>query len=132
MFTSKHNPLGTTPHLDNGHLEAAIARFQGGDAGSLAEVIRLVEPRATTLIRFHKTHHYRPEDELLSDVNFKLLKSIGRFDAQRASAFSFVSAVITSTLQTSVTATRRNWARHSELSDELTNSLPAKELTTRP
>ena len=128
MFTtSKHHPNGgAVSHCDNAQLEQAIARYQAGDAASLGEVIRLVEPRATTLIRFHKTHRYRPEDELLSDVNFKLMRSIGRFDARRASAFSFVSAVITSTLQTSVTATRRNWARHSEFSDELANSLQAK------
>jgi hypothetical protein len=129
MFTntSKHHPNGgVVSHCDNAQLEQAIARFQGGDAGSLGEIVQLVEPRALTLIRFHKTSHYRPENELLSDVNFKLMRSIGRFDARRASAFSFVSAVITSTLQTSVTATRRNWARHSEFSDELANSLQAK------
>src|SRR5262249_17915076 len=127
MFTSKHNPLGTTQHLDNGHLEEAIGRYRArGDAGSLDEIIRLIEPRALTLIRFHKTDHYRPEDELLSDVNFKLMRSIGRFDPTKGSAFSFVSAVITSTLQTSVTNTRRNWVRYSELNNELANSLPAK------
>ena len=130
MFTntSKHHPNGgVVSHCDNAQLEQAIARYQAGDAASLGEVIRLVEPRATTLIRFHKTHRYRPEDELLSDVNFKLMRSIGRFDARRASAFSFVSAVITSTLQTSVTATRRNWARQTEFSDELANSICAKQ-----
>jgi hypothetical protein len=128
MFTtSKHHPNGgAVSHCDNTQLEQAIARFQGGDTGSLGEIIRLVEPRALTLIRFHQTNHYRPEEELLSDVNFKLMRAVGRFDARRASAFSFVSTVITSTLQTAVTATRRNWLRHSELNDEVANSLHAK------
>src|SRR6516162_30759 len=66
------------------------------------------------------------ENELLIDVNFKLMRSIGRFDPTKGSAFSFVSAVITSTLQTSVTNTRKNWLRHFELSDEVANTLHAK------
>ena len=128
MFTSKHHPNGgAVSHCDNFQLEQAIARFQNGDARSLGEVIRLVEPRAQTLIRFYKTHHYQSESELLSDINFKLLKSITKFDPKRASAFSYVSAVITSTLQTSVTNIRRQWSRYSELTDELASSLRAKE-----
>jgi hypothetical protein len=93
MFTTsgKHHPKGgAVSHCDNVQLERAIARFQNGDAGSLGEVIRLVQPRATTLIRFHKTHLYRPEDELLSDINFKLMRAIGKFDSRRASGFAYV------------------------------------------
>jgi hypothetical protein len=128
MFTtSKHHPNGgAVSHCDNAQLEQAIARFQGGDAESLGEVIRLVEPRALTLIRFHQTHHYRPEDELLSDINFKLTRSIGRFDARRASAFSYVSRIIDSSLKTAVSNQRRSWSRCVELDSELTNSVRAK------
>jgi hypothetical protein len=128
MFTtSKHHPNGgAVSHCDNAQLEQAIARFQNGDAGSLGEIVQLVEPRALTLIRFHKTGHYRPEDELLSDVNFKLMRSIGRFDARRASGFSYVSRIIESSLKTAVSNQRRNWLRHCELDGELANSLHAK------
>jgi hypothetical protein len=122
MFTSRHNPLGTTPHLNNGRLEAAISRYQAGDAESLGEIVQLVEPRVLTLIRFHKTHHYRPEDELLSDVNFKLMRSIGRFDARRATGFAYVSRIIDSSLKTAVSNQRRHWARYTELA----NMLPAR------
>jgi hypothetical protein len=127
MFT-KHHPNGEGgEHLNNGHLTAAIARYQAqGDAASLGEIIRLVEPRALALIRFHKTDFYAPEPELLSDVHNKLLKSIGRFDAARGSAFSYVSAVITSTLKTAVSNQRRHWSRHYELDGELVNTLPAR------
>ena len=86
MFTntSKHHPNGgVVSHCDNAQLEQAIARFQGGDAGSLGEIVQLVEPRALTLIRFHKTSHYRPANELLSDVNFKLIRAIDKFDPAR-------------------------------------------------
>jgi hypothetical protein len=126
MFTSLHNPLGTTPHLDNAQLEAAIFRYQAGDTASLDEIIRLVEPRAQTLIRFRKTHLYQPEPELLSDVHCKLLRAIRKFDPSKGSAFSFVSTVITSALQTTVTNTKRHWQRYSELDTELMNTLPAK------
>jgi hypothetical protein len=127
MFTSKHHPNGgAQAHCDNGQLERAIACYQAGHAESLGEVIRLVEPRTTTLIRFHKTHHYRTEDELLSDVNFKLLRAVRKFDPSKGSAFSFVSTVITSTLRTAVTNTRRHWLRYSELDSELANTLPAR------
>jgi DNA-directed RNA polymerase specialized sigma24 family protein len=127
MFTSKHHPNGgAVSHCDNFQLEKAIARFQNGDARSLGEVIRLVEPRAQTLIRFYKTHHYQSESELLSDINFKLLKSITKFDPKRASPFSYVSAVITSTLKTAVSNQRRSWSRYCELDGELANTLPAR------
>jgi hypothetical protein len=41
MFT-KHHPNGEGgEHLDNGNLEAAISRYQAGDAGSLGEIVAL-------------------------------------------------------------------------------------------
>jgi hypothetical protein len=126
MFTSRHNPLGTTPHLDNVQLEAAIFRYQNGDAGSLGEVIRLVERRALTLIRFHQTNKYQSESELLSDIAVKLMRSIGKFDARRASGFAYVSRIIDSSLKTAVSNQRRHWSRNVELDIELTNTLPAK------
>jgi hypothetical protein len=128
MFTtSKHHPNGgAVTHCDNTRLEQAIARFQAGDAGSLDEIIRLVEPRSLTMIRFNKTNHYRSESELLSDINFKLIRTIGKFDARRGSGFTFVSQLILTTLCTSVTNTRRNWLRYSELNDDVANTLHAK------
>jgi hypothetical protein len=128
MFTtSKHHPNGSAvSHCDNAQLEAAIFRYQGGDAGSLGEVIRLAQPRATTLIRFYKTHLYKAEDELLSDVNFKLLRAVRKFNPSKGSAFSFISTVITSALQTTVTNTRRHWQRYTELDSVLVNTLPAR------
>jgi hypothetical protein len=128
MFTtSKHHPNGgAVPLCDNAQLEAAIFRYQAGEANALGEVIRLVEPRAQTLIRFHKTHLYRPEDELLSDINFKLMRSIGKFDARRASGFAYISKIIDSSLRTSVANQRRTWQRYAELDSALVNTLPAK------
>jgi hypothetical protein len=103
-----------------------IARYQAGDAGSLGEVVRLTQPRAQTLIRFHKTHLYRPEDELLSDIAVKLMRSVGRFDPKRASGFSYVSRIIDSSLKTAVSTQRRHWSRNVELDIELANTLPAR------
>jgi hypothetical protein len=115
------------PHFNNARLEECIGRFQReGDAASLSEIVELSQPRAETLIRFHNTHHYRSEDELLSDINFKLLRSIAKFDPAKGSGFTYVSKIIDSSLRTSVTITRRNWLRNCELSDELANTLHAK------
>jgi hypothetical protein len=109
-------------HLDNAALENCIARFQrNGDMQSLSEIVELSQRRALTLIRFNATTSYRSEDELLSDINFKLLRSIAKFNPSKGSAFTYISAVITSTLRTSVSTQRRNWARHVEL-DEATVS----------
>jgi hypothetical protein len=121
MFTNG----GGDPHFDNARFEQVVARFQKGDANALAEIVELTQPRAETLIRFYKTNHYRSEAELLSDVNFKLIRSVAKFDPSKGSAFTFISKIIDSSLRTSVTATRRNWSRHCELSDELANSLHA-------
>jgi hypothetical protein len=126
MFT-KHHPHGEGgQHLDNSRLEACIFRFQNGDRNALDEIIALATPRAQTLIRFHKTSIYRGESELLSDCHFKLMRSIGRFDARRATGFSYVSRIVESSLKTAVTAQRRSWSRYAELDGELANTLPAK------
>jgi hypothetical protein len=78
MFT-KHHPNGEGgEHLNNNKLEECIFRFQKGDANALGEIIALTTPRAQTLVRYFKTHSYKPEDELLSDINFKLLRSVAK------------------------------------------------------
>jgi hypothetical protein len=93
MFTTKHNPRGGgSLHCDNDKLEEFIASYQTqGDAGSLSEIIRLTQDRALTLIWFHKTTRYCTKDELLSDVNFKLLRAVNKFDPAKGTAFTFVS-----------------------------------------
>ena len=123
MFTNG-NGNGAEPHFDNAKLEQCIAVFQrNGDTPSLSEIVALSERRALTLIRHYGTGHYCAEAELLSDINFKLLRSVARFDPRKGSAFTFVSKIIDSSLRTSVTATRKNWVRHPELSDELTTTV---------
>jgi hypothetical protein len=128
MFTSsKHHPNGgAVSHCDNTQLEQAIARFQNGNAGSLGEVVRLVEPRSLALIRYFKTSQYQSEPELLSDINFKLLRSIAKFDPAKGTGFTYISKIIDSSLRTSVSNQRRSWARSVELDSELANMLPAR------
>jgi hypothetical protein len=125
IATSRHHPTGgSVPHCDNSRLEAAIAKHQvQGDAGSLAEIIKLAEPRMLTLIRFSGTSKYSSESELLSDVHHKLICAIPRFDPSRGSAFSFLSCLIQNTLHTSVTRVRRNAARLVELDETIANNL---------
>jgi hypothetical protein len=122
MFRSKHNPAGAIAHLDNGRLEEVIARYQaGGDAASLGEIVALTQDRARTLIYFNRTTRYCPENELLSDVNYKLLKAVGKFDAGKGSAFTYLSCLIQNALRTSVSNARRASNRFVEL-DEATVS----------
>ena len=96
MLTSKHTPNGTSPHFDNARLEQVIAHYQTqGDAVSLSEIVKLTQDRALTLIRFHKTTRYLGENELLSDIHYKLLKAVDKFDPARGTAFTFLSHVVT-------------------------------------
>jgi hypothetical protein len=94
-----------------------------GDAASLGEIISLTHDRALTLIRFYKTTRYQREDELLSDVNFKLLKAVGSFNRERGHAFSFVSHVVTNTLRTSVTSARKSSRQHVKFDKHIANKL---------
>jgi DNA-directed RNA polymerase specialized sigma24 family protein len=125
MFTSKHNPYGEgSKHLDNVRLESLIGEYQAkGDAGSLGEIVRLTQTRALTLIRFHKTARYAAEDELLSDINFKLMRAVGKFDAAKGSAFTFVSRVASNALCTAVSRARATANRFVELDESVTNNL---------
>ena len=124
MFTSKHNPRGATLHCDNGRIESLIAEYQStGDIRTLASIIDLTQDRALTLIRFHKTTRYRREDELLSDVNLKLLKAIGKFNPAKGSAFSFLSHVIFTTLRTCVTTARKHSSQYVEFDEAAASKL---------
>jgi hypothetical protein len=117
MLASRHHPDGgASAHCDNSAIEAAITQYQSSrDLASLSQVVELTQRRADTLIRFYKTTRYKPHDELISDVNSKLLRAVDKFDPEKGSAFTFVSQVIANTLCTSVTAARRDLARHRRL-----------------
>src|SRR6516225_4387084 len=118
MSTSRHNPAGgASQHLNNSRLEEVIARYQAGDANALTEIVALSRPRVETLIRFNGTTRYYSEAELLSDVNFKLVRSVAKFNPARGSAFSFVSCLIENELRSSVSRARKQCARYVELDE---------------
>jgi hypothetical protein len=122
---SKHHPNGgANGHCDNGKIEALIARYQTDrDVESLSQIVALTENRALTLIRFYRTARYRPASELLSDVNFKLIKAVDKFDPQKGSAFTFVSQVIANVLFTSVTNARKDSQRYRKLTKRVLSQL---------
>jgi hypothetical protein len=129
MPASRHHPDGgASAHCDNSAIEAAITRYQTSrDLASLSQVVELTQRRADTLITFYRTTRYRSHDELISDINSKMLRAVDRFDPEKGSAFTFVSPVISNTLCTSVTAARRDLVRHrrlmgSDLNHLVTNS----------
>jgi hypothetical protein len=130
MFTSKHNPAGSAHHCDNTRLEEAISRYQiQRDAESLGEIVELSQKRALALIRFYQSTKYRSEDELLSDINLKLMRSVDKFDPSKCTSknpgFTFVSSVIWSALSTSVTSAKRNAQKYTQFDAALANRLPA-------
>jgi hypothetical protein len=122
MFASNGNG-SAEPHFDNVRLEQCISRLQAGDTSSLGKIIELSQNRALALIRFNGTSCYAREDELLSDVNYKLLRAIAKFDPAKGTAFTYVSRIIDSALRTRVTFTRKQWSRHTELNDEIASQL---------
>ena len=128
MLASKHNPNGgASSHFDNARLESVIAAYQTGtDPAAMNEIVRLTQTRALTLIRFRKTNRYVAEDELLSDINFKILRGIDKFDPARGSVFSFVSRIVMNVLCTSVTNARKASVKYTGLDDDLIYTLPAK------
>jgi len=123
--SSKHHPNGGARlHLDSAQIEAAIATYQTNrDLDSLSAIVELTQDRALTLIRFRKTTKYVTEDELLSDINFRLLKAADKFDPAKGSAFTFVSRVVTNVLCTAVTVARRNANRRADLDEVATSKL---------
>jgi hypothetical protein len=129
---SRHNPSGDgIHHFDNDGLERLIAEHQTGNPSALSEIVRLTQPRAEALIRFHKTTKYKPEDELLSDVNYRLVKNVGKFNPARGSAFTFISALIWNTLRSNVTLARKFISRHVELDEAIAEKLSVDPLRTR-
>ena len=127
MLTSKHHPDGNgSCHFDNARLESLIAAYQAGtNPTALAEIVTLSQNRARALLYFNGTTRYCTEAELLSDINYKLLKAVRKFDPSRGTAFSFVSRVVTNVLATSVTNARKRADRYVELDETLASGLPA-------
>jgi hypothetical protein len=122
---SKHHPNGgASAHCDSRQIEALIAQYQSNrDAALLSSIVALTQDRALTLISFYRTTRYRPKEELLSDVNFKLIRAVDKFDAAKGSAFTFISQVITNALFTSVSNARRDSQRYRELTKPVLSQL---------
>jgi hypothetical protein len=75
------------------------------------------------LIRFYRTTRYRSSDELLSDVNFKLVRAVEKFDPAQGFALTFMSKVIANVLFTSVANARKDLQWNRKLSKNVLNSL---------
>jgi hypothetical protein len=125
MFTSTHHPNGgARPHWDNARIEQLITQYKtSGNLESLSSIVELTETRVLTLIRFYKSARYVTEDELLSDVNFKLMRAVDKFDPTKGTAFTFLSRVVSNTLSTSVTNARNTSNRYTELSSAVAQRL---------
>jgi hypothetical protein len=124
----KHPHANGTLRVDNGRLEQLITSYQSGTdrVSALSEIVTLTQQRALTLIRFHRTSRYRTESELLSDIHFKLMRALDRFDPSKGSGFTFVSCVIKNTLCTAVTMSRRQRATYIRMRPSIVRQLVCK------
>ena len=112
-------------HLDNGAIEEAIGKYKHtGSTAALSTVLTLARERIQTLIRFNATARYVSEPELVADVNYKIIRSIHKFDSARGSGFTFVSMLALNVLRSNVTAARKLAARTVPLDETVINSLP--------
>jgi hypothetical protein len=111
------------PHFDNARFEQAAVRYQKGDTAALTEILELSQKRAEVLIRYCGTARYCSESELLSDIAFKTVKSISRFNPSQGSGFTFTSCLIQNVLRTNVTAARKRACRYVELDETIAGTL---------
>jgi hypothetical protein len=128
---SRHHPNGgAVMHLNNARLEQLFSAYQlEANPAVLSEIMVLSEQRTLTLARFFKTARYSGggEDEILSDVRFKLLRAVPRFDVNRGSAFTFLSAVITNVLRTSTAKARKDADRLVPFDDAISGKLAVED-----
>jgi sigma-70-like protein len=126
---SRHNPNGGAQlNLDNARIESLIAQYQSTrDIETLSSIVALTHDRALTMIRFLRTSRYRTEAELISDINFKLLRAVDKFDPARGTAFTFVSKVVKNTLCTSVTSARKSSKQYVKLHPSIVRQLETKD-----
>jgi hypothetical protein len=126
MFT-RHHPNGDgTMHCDSGVIEASLRDYQStGSAAALDKFLSMAQERALTLIRYNGVTRYRSESDLLSDINFKLMRSASRFDISRGSGFTFLSAVVMNVLRTNVTRVRKDNNRLTMLDESIASKLVA-------
>ena len=126
MFTSTHHPSGdANHHFDNEQVTTLICRYQScGDQEALAGVLAAAQQRTLTLSRFYGADRYLSEGELTSNVTWKLLRGLHRFDAWRGRAFSFISTVAMNEVRTGVTRTRVLRERYIELDETIAGQTP--------
>jgi hypothetical protein len=111
--------------FDSAKVEAMICEYQRtGSTELLGAVISRCQPITESLIRSRATFTYEDEDELVSIVNAKLLKSLRQYSATRGTAFSFVSRLTVNMLATTVTYKRKMAGRFPPLEDGLVAMVP--------
>ena len=114
-------------HLDNAAIENALFEYRNSRSQSaLTQIISLTQRRALTLIRANHVTRYRTESELMSDINFKLLRAVDKFDPTRGTGFTFLSAVVVNVLRSTVTSSRKIAGRRAELEESMLESTPAR------
>ena len=111
--------------FDSAAVEALIADYQtNGSLATLSAVMTACQSIPISLIRSRRTMRYADEDELMSVVTYKLLRSLPQLDRAKGSAFSWVSRLTINMLATSVTHSRKLAGRYSPLDEALAATVP--------
>src|SRR5262245_16377925 len=104
-----HSWRGGAHYFRAGYAEWLINDYNTtGNAESLNELLRHVEPLAKSILEYRLSTKYESIDELLSRVRVKLWRSLRLFDPGRGSSFSFCAKIISSTAASTVAEV---WAR---------------------
>jgi hypothetical protein len=126
---SRHHPNGDgVMHCNSDAIEAALQDYQSsGSTAALDNFLAMAQERALTLIRYNHVTRYRSEAELMSDINFRLLKAARTFNPSRGSGFTYLSAIVTNVLRTNVTSARKHLDRFVEFDEHAINTIPFNE-----
>jgi hypothetical protein len=94
--------------FDSPACEQLIDQYQKTDSReTLGEILARCQPITESLIRSRATFLHEDEDELISIVNGKLIKSLWQYHPSRGAAFAFVSRLTVNMLVTTVTYKRK-------------------------
>jgi hypothetical protein len=111
--------------FDSGAVEQLIAQYQKeGSREILGEIVSRCEPLTFSLIRSKRTMIYEPENELMSTINYKLVRSISHYDPGKGTAFTFISKLASNMMCTSVSLHKKLSLRYEPLDEVLAANLP--------
>jgi hypothetical protein len=111
--------------FDSTRVETLIADYKlTGSRQILGQIVQECRPVALSLIRSKCTFAYECEDDLISAIDGKLCRSVGRYDPARGRAFSFITRLSINMLATNVTHQKKHASRYQAINDVIIETTP--------